>query len=191
MRFKTQITAIIKERSSVQVNVKPAATGFSKKTKLSIAWGFGVLVINTVNLLSYEIIQVVIMTQYIKTKHSCVYEAYSFFCVFWVDILIFTNGIGFLFLFKAIAQSGAKKPSRESEQDVSSDSQRQRSMTEMMNGWKRRDYATQSIKKLLQTQTGHFSALSSNNSTSKWGSIHQNKNPPKMPSSTINEGSEY
>ena len=65
MQFKLQITAIIKERSSTQVGGKPAARGFSKKTKLAIIWGFGVLLINTVNLISYEVIQVVIMAQYI------------------------------------------------------------------------------------------------------------------------------
>ena len=61
-------------------------------------------------------------------------------------------------------------------------------MSEIMNEWKRRDYGTRSIKKLLQTHTGHYSALSSNN-TYKGGSIHQSKRLEKL-SSSINEGSE-
>jgi hypothetical protein len=72
-------------------------------------WCFGVLLVNTVNLVSYEIIQVIIIAQYFQSEHSCLYEVYSFFCIFWVDVLTFTNGIGFLYLFKAIAQCGPKK----------------------------------------------------------------------------------
>ena len=45
-------------------SVRPKNRGFSKKTKLGIVWGFGVFLINTVNLISYEIIQVVIMLEY-------------------------------------------------------------------------------------------------------------------------------
>lgn len=65
MQFKNQITAIIKERSSTQVNEKTPGRGFSKTTKLAIFWGFGVLLINTVNLVSYEIIQIIIIAQYL------------------------------------------------------------------------------------------------------------------------------
>jgi hypothetical protein len=64
MQFKNQITTMIKERSSTQVECKPTGIGFGKATKLAVFWGFGVLLINTVNLVSYEIIQVIIIAQY-------------------------------------------------------------------------------------------------------------------------------
>jgi hypothetical protein len=57
-----------------------------------------------------------------------------------------------------------------------------------MNDWNRRDYGTRSIKKLLQTQTGRNSALSSINAY-KGGSIHQGK-IIKNHSSSIDEGRE-
>ena len=55
---------MIKERSSTQVECKPTGIGFGKATKLAVFWGFGVLLINTVNLVSYKIIQVIIIAQY-------------------------------------------------------------------------------------------------------------------------------
>jgi len=99
-----------------------------------------------------------ILDDVIEKKKSCLFEIYTFFCVFWMDILTFTNGIGFLMLFKVIAE---KRPRRFNSIPSEKSSTSHHSITDLVDKWKRKDYGTGSIKQLLQAKSGHYSSLSS------------------------------
>jgi hypothetical protein len=104
--FKKQVAELIEERKSESEGANKIAKykkGFRKSTKIAIGWVFIVLFINTVNHLCDLIIHIMIYDLIASPETKCFYEFYTFFCVFWTDILTFTNGIGFLILFKAIA----------------------------------------------------------------------------------------
>ncbi len=113
---------------------------------------------NTINLLSYLIIHILIVEDVAENTSSCLFEIYSFFCVFWIDILTFTNGIGFLMLFKAIAE---KRPKRVRSFVSDNNPESKPSITELADKWKRKDYGTGSLRKLLQAKSGQYSALGS------------------------------
>lgn len=104
--FKKQVAKLIEERKSESEGANKIAKyrkGFKKSTKIAIGWVFIVLFMNTVNHLSYLIIHIMIFDPLASPEILCFYEFYTFFTVFWTDIMTFTNGIGFLILFKAIA----------------------------------------------------------------------------------------
>ena len=74
-------------------------TGLNPKTKFSIYLVTGVLIVNTSNLLIQIVVQLFITIDVFKNDFSCIFEWYTLFCIFWVDILILGNGLCFFKLF--------------------------------------------------------------------------------------------
>lgn len=71
-----------------------------------------ILIVNSANLLIYLLIQVLITIDVINEKKSCVFEWYTLFCIFWVDILTLLNALCFLLLFKRIASKSTNSALR-------------------------------------------------------------------------------
>jgi hypothetical protein len=69
-------------------------------------WILFVLFINSVDFISYVVVQVLIEIDYFRNEGwSDIYDIYNLFCIFWVDLLCITNGLCFLVLFQKMAKS--------------------------------------------------------------------------------------
>jgi hypothetical protein len=72
----------------------------TRKENAVIWWITILLIINTVDFVSYTSVQILIAVDIFKGQVSQVYEVWTFVCLFWIDILCLTNGMCFLLLFK-------------------------------------------------------------------------------------------
>ncbi|TNV80167.1 hypothetical protein FGO68_gene13820 [Halteria grandinella] len=138
----------------------------SKKTqKLTTCWIITVLTINTIDLIAYTIIQFLIALAAFKGDNNRIYEIWCFVCIFWVDILCLTNGLCFLMVFKQMAQhsvraKGVRKYySAETAQGFGNNEDLK--VEASAERWKRKNYGTASIKKLLEngSQSGAGSSI--------------------------------
>ncbi len=83
--------------------------GLSKKTKAIFLWIGLVLSINTLNYVAFNTIQILITIQVFKNLSTNTYAIWTFFCLFWIDLLTLTNGMCFLVLFKKMASRSSKE----------------------------------------------------------------------------------
>ena len=69
-------------------------------------WILFVLFINSVDFISYVVVQVLIEIDYFRNEGwSDIYDIYKLVCIFWVDLLCITNGLCFLVLFQKMVKS--------------------------------------------------------------------------------------
>lgn len=104
--FKTQmLQQLVLDLSPDEAKLVKIPTGYNSKTKFAITVILSVLIVNSANLLIQIVVQILITINVFKREESCVFEWYTVICIFWVDILILTNGLCFLLLFKNIAKN--------------------------------------------------------------------------------------
>ena len=78
----------------------------SAKSQALAMWIKFVLFINSVDFISYVIVQILIEVDYLENEGwSTIYEIYKLVCIFWVDLLCITNGLCFLVLFQKMGKS--------------------------------------------------------------------------------------
>ena len=87
---------------------------FSFKTKMLMSWLMVVLFLNSLNFFSYNIVELILelKNEYKDSKESGLLRIWNTISLFWYDLLNFTNGICFLFVFRSIALSTRKRKTK-------------------------------------------------------------------------------
>ena len=79
-----------------------------------MSWLMLVLFLNSLNFFSYNIVELILELkhEYTDSKESGLLRIWNTISLFWYDLLNFTNGICFLFVFRSIALSTRKRKTR-------------------------------------------------------------------------------
>jgi hypothetical protein len=109
------------------------------------------------------VIQVLITINVFKNDDkACIFEWYTFFCIFWLDILTLLNGLCFLLLFQRVATKNTNNALRKRDEV---ESMRDSKKLEL---WKRKDYGTASMKKIMAGEgSTHYSFISKGTQNNK------------------------
>jgi hypothetical protein len=102
-----------------------------------------VLSINTVNYISINVISLLVTIDILENSISCLFEIFNTVCLFWLDLLNLTNGLCFLLIFKKISERPKFKREFYTTQETAG--------SDPLNQFKRKDYGTASLKRLLET----------------------------------------